>query len=43
MSIPIIPPIRVITADSVRNCNKIYEINGGKATLRDKAEVIKES
>ena len=28
---------------TIRNCNKIYEINGGKATLRDKEEVLKES
>ncbi len=28
---------------TIRNCNKIYEIKGGKATLRDKAEVLKES
>ena len=28
---------------TIRNCNKIYEINGGKAKLRDKAEVLKES
>ena len=28
---------------TIRNCDKIYEINGGKATLCDKAEVLKES
>lgn len=28
---------------TIRNCDKIYEINGGKATLRDKEEVLKES
>lgn len=28
---------------TIRNCNKIYEISGGKATLRDKEEVLKES
>ncbi len=28
---------------TIRNCNKIYEINGGKATLRDKEEVLRES
>ena len=28
---------------TIRNCNKIYEISGGKATLRDKEEVLRES
>ncbi len=28
---------------TIRNCNKIFEISGGKATLRDKEEVLRES